>query len=320
MPYGFTLTDVRASLTTAQSSGSIFTVDINEGGTSILSTKLTVDNGEKTSTTAATPAAISDAELADDAEITIDIDQIGDGTAKGLKVALIGQPRMTVFDPLRGSGGAAAGDSRPAAALSARRGPYLSRAPRARRPRRLVLAVACRTSGRKPRSSSSRGSDTPSTDHSNASPSTAPRLPEAGDGAAWRRRPVLPRHLARSSLDGVGFEYWQRRTPLAAARRRDTKQTSNQLVINFGTLMSRRLGSFEHAMGGPALASLDTNTSKLQQRQPMSDLAATTYTNAGILFRRCGRGVGVRRTATANTTAIILFGGGRGVSWPVRRS
>lgn len=90
MPYAFTLTGVRASLTTAQTSGSIFTVDINEGGASILSTKLTVDNGEKTSTTAATPAVISDTSLADDAEITIDIDQVGDGTAKGLKVFLIG--------------------------------------------------------------------------------------------------------------------------------------------------------------------------------------------------------------------------------------
>ena len=90
MPYAFTLTSVRASLTTAQSSGSIFTVDINESGTTILSTKLTIDNTEKTSTTAATPPVISDSSLADDAEITIDIDQIGDGTAKGLKVALIG--------------------------------------------------------------------------------------------------------------------------------------------------------------------------------------------------------------------------------------
>ena len=90
MPYGFTLTGVRASLTTAQTSGNIFTVDINEGGVSILSTKLTIDNTEKTSVTAATPVVISDTSLADDAEITIDIDQIGDGTAKGLKVTLIG--------------------------------------------------------------------------------------------------------------------------------------------------------------------------------------------------------------------------------------
>jgi hypothetical protein len=90
MPYAMTLTAVRASLSTAQASGSIFTVDINEGGTTILSTKLTIDNTEKTSTTATTPAVISDSALADDAEITIDIDQIGDGTAAGLKVTLIG--------------------------------------------------------------------------------------------------------------------------------------------------------------------------------------------------------------------------------------
>ncbi|MFN4063435.1 MAG: hypothetical protein ACK4JA_04510 [Parazoarcus communis] len=92
MPYAFTLSAVRASLTTAQTGGSILTVDINEGGASILSAKLTIDNGEKTSTSAATAAVISDTALADDAEITIDLDQVGDGTAKGLKVALIGVP------------------------------------------------------------------------------------------------------------------------------------------------------------------------------------------------------------------------------------
>ena len=90
MPYAFTVSAVRASLSTAQTSGSIFTVDINDSGTSILSTKLTIDNTEKTSKTATTAAVISDTALADDAEITIDIDQIGDGTAKGLKITLIG--------------------------------------------------------------------------------------------------------------------------------------------------------------------------------------------------------------------------------------
>jgi hypothetical protein len=90
MPFAMTLTSVRASLTTAQTSGSIFTVDINENGSSILSTKLTIDNTEKTSVTAATPAVISDLSLADDAEITIDIDQVGDGTAKGLKITING--------------------------------------------------------------------------------------------------------------------------------------------------------------------------------------------------------------------------------------
>jgi hypothetical protein len=64
-------------------------VDINEGGTTILSTKLTIDANEKTSTTAATAAVISDSALADDAEITFDIDVAGTG-AKGLKVWLLG--------------------------------------------------------------------------------------------------------------------------------------------------------------------------------------------------------------------------------------
>jgi len=38
----------------------------------------------------AAAAVISDAALADDAEITVDIDQVGDGTATGLKITLIG--------------------------------------------------------------------------------------------------------------------------------------------------------------------------------------------------------------------------------------
>ena len=90
MPYGFTLTAVKASLMTAQASGSIFTVDINKNGTSVLSTKLTVDNTEKTSATAATPAVISSAAFLADDEVTIDIDQVGDAGAKGLIVELIG--------------------------------------------------------------------------------------------------------------------------------------------------------------------------------------------------------------------------------------
>lgn len=90
MPYAFTLTGIRASLTTAQASGSIFTVDVNEGGASILSTLITIDNTETTSTTASTPPVLSDTALADDAVITVDIDQIGDGTAAGLKVTLLG--------------------------------------------------------------------------------------------------------------------------------------------------------------------------------------------------------------------------------------
>lgn len=90
MPHNMTLTGVRASLTTAQTSGTIFTVDIIYNGVSVLATKLTIDNTEKTSTTAAIPAVITTSALADDGEIRIDITQIGDGTAKGLKVTLLG--------------------------------------------------------------------------------------------------------------------------------------------------------------------------------------------------------------------------------------
>jgi hypothetical protein len=90
MPYAMTLTEVRASVTIAPT-GSTLTVDINESGTTILSTKLTIDATEKTSETAATAAVISDSSLADDAEITIDIDQVGSTVAgAGLKVWLVG--------------------------------------------------------------------------------------------------------------------------------------------------------------------------------------------------------------------------------------
>lgn len=90
VPYAFALSEVMAELTVPQTSGAIFTVDINKAGVSILSTKLTIDNTEETSITAATPPVISDSNLARGAKITIDIDQIGDGTAKGLKIWLIG--------------------------------------------------------------------------------------------------------------------------------------------------------------------------------------------------------------------------------------
>ncbi len=91
MPYAFTVTEVRASATTAPT-GATITVDINESGSSILSTKLTIDATEKTSETAATAAVISDSALADDAEITIDIDQVGSTLAgAGLKVYIIGK-------------------------------------------------------------------------------------------------------------------------------------------------------------------------------------------------------------------------------------
>ncbi len=91
MPYAFTLTGVRTSLTTAGTGVALVTVDINEAGVTILSTKITIDATEKTSQTAATPPVISDTALADDAEMTVDIDTIDtDNVAAGLKITLIG--------------------------------------------------------------------------------------------------------------------------------------------------------------------------------------------------------------------------------------
>ena len=90
MPYAFTVTAVRASLTTA-ATGANFVVDINESGSTILSTKLSIDISETTSTTAATPPVISDSSLADDSIITIDVDTIGStNSGQGLKVTIIG--------------------------------------------------------------------------------------------------------------------------------------------------------------------------------------------------------------------------------------
>ncbi len=90
MPFQFLLSEVRASVTTAPT-GSVLTVDINEGGTTILSTKITIDATEKTSESAAVAPVISDKNLADDAEMTIDIDTVGSTVpGAGLKVYLVG--------------------------------------------------------------------------------------------------------------------------------------------------------------------------------------------------------------------------------------
>lgn len=87
------LTDIRvfADLKTAQASGSIFTVDINKNGSTILSTKLTIDNTEKTSLTAAVAAVLTSTTAAAGDEFTIDVDQVGDGTAVWLQVWLDGR-------------------------------------------------------------------------------------------------------------------------------------------------------------------------------------------------------------------------------------
>lgn len=89
MPYAFTLTNIRGSLNTVSSSGSPI-IDVNEAGTSVMTTnKVLIDVSEKTSVTAVTAVTITDTALADDAEMTVDVDTAGTG-AKGLKICLIG--------------------------------------------------------------------------------------------------------------------------------------------------------------------------------------------------------------------------------------
>lgn len=92
LPYGFTLTEVRASLSAAQGAGSIVTVGIIANSVDILSTNITIENGQKTSKTANIQPVIITNTLSDDTEININIEQIGDGSATGLKVYLIGTP------------------------------------------------------------------------------------------------------------------------------------------------------------------------------------------------------------------------------------
>jgi hypothetical protein len=88
MPFAATLLAVRANVNTAPT-GSTLVVDINEAGTSVLGTKLSIDATESSSTTAASSATITDSSLADNAEISVDIDQIGSTVAgAGLKVSL----------------------------------------------------------------------------------------------------------------------------------------------------------------------------------------------------------------------------------------
>ena len=91
LPFDFTVTEVRASLTTAGTGANLVTCDFEQNGTTILSTPITIDAGELTSTTASSPPVISTSTLSDDAAIDCDIDQVDSGgVAAGLKMYLIG--------------------------------------------------------------------------------------------------------------------------------------------------------------------------------------------------------------------------------------
>ena len=74
--FATTLTDVSVNVKTAPT-GSVATFDLNEAGTSVLSTKITIDAGEKTSVTASTPPVISESSIQANAIMTVDIDGVG---------------------------------------------------------------------------------------------------------------------------------------------------------------------------------------------------------------------------------------------------
>lgn len=93
MPYAGDFVDVWAGLRVAQASGSTFTVDVNKNGTTILSTKVTIDNTELNSLTAAVARVISVASFAKGDVVSVDVDQVGASGAMGLSVIL--QTRRT---------------------------------------------------------------------------------------------------------------------------------------------------------------------------------------------------------------------------------
>lgn len=72
-----TIISVKGNIGTA--SNATFTFDINKAGSSILSTKLTIDTGELTSETAATAAVISDTSVSKDDWFSVDFDTTGAG-------------------------------------------------------------------------------------------------------------------------------------------------------------------------------------------------------------------------------------------------
>ena len=82
----FNAAAIRASLTTISSSGAV-TVDVKKNGTSVFTTKVTIDASEKTSVTATVPSVLTATPFSfvDDDEITIHVDGAGTG-ATGLKV------------------------------------------------------------------------------------------------------------------------------------------------------------------------------------------------------------------------------------------
>ena len=94
-PYPIALSSIKASLTTAQASGSLLTLDVKYyNGETWLSvfdvTLLSFNNGSRTTVNAVTPAVLGPNEFPADTEMRVDVTQVGNGTAAGLKLNLLG--------------------------------------------------------------------------------------------------------------------------------------------------------------------------------------------------------------------------------------
>ena len=87
VPFTGTITNVGVFFDTAGVTG-LSTVDINKAGTTILSTKITVDSTEKTSRTAVTAPVISVSAVTAGDILTFDIDGISTTAALGLTIRL----------------------------------------------------------------------------------------------------------------------------------------------------------------------------------------------------------------------------------------
>ncbi len=101
LPFPFTFTGASASLKVAQTSGSVVRMEllgatVPFSGISVIS-GLIIDNGETTSLTAASQPTIhvsaQGATIAADSQFLARVTVVGDGTARGLKMALLGYQR-----------------------------------------------------------------------------------------------------------------------------------------------------------------------------------------------------------------------------------
>jgi hypothetical protein len=90
MPYPFTLKQVQVVLGTSSSAG-LPTFNLKKNGATVFSTKPTIDVGEVSSLTAATPSVllVNPTQFAAGDVLSLEIDVAGTG-AKGAKMALLG--------------------------------------------------------------------------------------------------------------------------------------------------------------------------------------------------------------------------------------